>query len=130
MQRKAQQKGATGMGILRVPKIHNRNILTDNGFEYKASNCVGTMEYCYERCVTLSAKYDAWVSVKPETGDVFIYIEYECGGEVYRYNGTVLANWDESESEFFKELDEYVTDTTNFYRDDMDDFEENEEDCD
>lgn len=71
------------MGILvdSIEKSKEPNILTEHNFEYVKSSCTYNLDNCYERCVKLTSLYDAWVAVKL-TGEVFIYVEYECGGEV------------------------------------------------
>lgn len=105
------------MGILRETNETENNILTRYGFEYEQRSVTGHLKNCYEKSISLGPTYVAWVSVKTDTGEVYIYVEYECGGEVMSYESTIVANWNESESAFFDELDEYVTDTLANYTD-------------
>ena len=104
------------MGIL-VKQPKENNVLTQNDFTYKARSVNGTLTACYEKFVPLSDTYDAFVAVKPETGEVSIYVEYECGGEVASFVIVLTASYSENPDEFFEELDNEVTELTAFYAD-------------
>ena len=71
---------------------------------------------CYEKVVSLNSCYDAWVSVDIETSQVYIYIEYECGGEVARFDNELDTDFYVDQESFFRELDDYVTDVVSSYR--------------
>ena len=51
------------------------DILAQNDFTYETKSADGTLTNCYERCISLSDLYDAFMAVKPETGEVNIYVE-------------------------------------------------------
>lgn len=104
------------MGILTEPSRPD-NILTKNGFKHKASSVNGALTDCYEKFVPLSDLYDAFVAVKPKTGEVSIYVEFECGGKVASFKTVLIASYSANPHEFFEELDEEVTGFTAFYTD-------------
>ena len=97
------------MGLLEMPTNQQSNILTEHGFTLEKSNVIGTLQCCYERILDFGL-YRAWVSVVTATGDVCIYVDYDCGGEVERHTTVLTAKWLESHDDFFKELDDYVSD--------------------
>lgn len=99
------------MGLLSTAR--NSNILTENGFKLKDRNVTGELKNCYEKCIDLGLYY-AWISVSPATRRVIIYVEYDCGGEVARYRDNLLHLWSDQEA-FFKDLDEFVTDSLKEY---------------
>ena len=103
------------MGILKETGKGINNILTKYDFEYEQRSVTGALNNCYEKVIPLGL-YSAWISVKT-SGEVFIYIEYDCGGEVASYDNVINANWNESEVAFFDELDEYVTNILENYKD-------------
>ncbi len=95
------------MGIL---SVENRdNILTKHGFKYEHRSVTGELERVYEKCVKFPSIYYGWVAVSIETGEVFIYVEYDCGGEVATYSEQLENKWEDSQDRFFRELDELVT---------------------
>lgn len=102
------------MGLLEMPTNQQSNILTKHGFTLEKSNVINTLHCCYERVIDLGL-YQAWLSVVTATGDVCIYVEYNCGGEVARYTTVLKAKWLESHEDFFKELDDYTSDMLDFY---------------
>jgi hypothetical protein len=103
------------MGILaETPK--SGDILAQNGFTHETKSVNGALTDCYERCVSLSDLYDAFIAVKPETGEVSIYVEYECGGEVASFDTELTASYSMDPEGFFKELDDEVTELTSSYR--------------
>ncbi len=97
------------MGIL-TDSVDKNNILTQNNFKYKSSSCTGELNNCYERCISLTDCYDAWVAVKTDTGEVFTYVEYDCGGEVESIYDHIYINFEDLPRQFFEKLDEIVTD--------------------
>lgn len=102
------------MGILQQ-NCNTNNILTENGFKYKPRSVTGDLKNCFEKCIDLGLYY-AWIAVNTDTRRVLIYVEYDCGGEVARYTTNLLHLWKDSEEAFFEELDEYVTDRLEYYR--------------
>jgi len=96
------------MGVL-VDPIEETNILTKHKFKYERLNCTGVLPNCYERFVDLNEYYNAWVAVQTDTGKVFIYVEYACGGMVEEIDECVKTKWKDSPEEFFEELDDIVT---------------------
>lgn len=102
------------MGILQQ-NCNTNNILTENGFKYKPRSVTGDLKNCFEKCIDLGLYY-AWVAVNINTRRVLIYVEYDCGGEVARYTTNLMHLWEDSEEAFFKELDEYVTDRLEYYK--------------
>lgn len=101
------------MGMLK--RDNGKNILTQYGFTFKERNVNGKLDNCYEKAITLSALYCAWVAVNIETSDVYIYVEYECGGEVSTFDFTLEHNFYDGQEAFFNELDEEVTDYVNSF---------------
>lgn len=104
------------MGILSNHEPDKNNILTEHGFKFKTSNCTGVVQNCYEKYIQLSSLYCAWVAVVPETGFVYIYIEYDCGGLVAEFQNALCKKWEDSQSDFFEELDDYVTSAVSSYQ--------------
>lgn len=102
------------MGILSIEKQVN-NILIDYGFKYKHYSVTGNLHNCYEKTIQLSTLYYAWIAVKPDTNKVFIYIEFECGGEVASYDLSLTKSFENDPQGFFAELDELVTEYTYSY---------------
>ena len=96
------------MGILSEDLSQSKNILTEHGFKYEQSSVTGQFQNCFEKCVKFSSLYYGWVAVKTN-GDVYVYVEYECGGEVATYLEHLTNNWEDSQEEFFAELDKLVT---------------------
>ena len=103
------------MGILK-DYTKSSNILLANGFTRENESVTGDLINCYEKVVPLNSCYDAWISVDIETSQVYIYIEYECGGEVARFDNELDADFYVDQESFFAELDNYVTDTVSSYR--------------
>ena len=97
------------MGILR--KRHEKNILTENGFEYKKNSAGWHLTDCYEIFIPINDTYCAYVAVKPETKHLAYYIEYECGGEVSSgcYSVSHFPSFEDNPEGFFDALDEEVT---------------------
>lgn len=96
------------MGILSEDLSPVKNILTEHGFKYERSSVTGQLQKCFEKCVKFSDLYYGWVAVKTN-GEVFIYVEYDCGGCVAEYSDQIETKWEYSQEDFFKELDEFVT---------------------
>ena len=96
------------MGIL-ADSTDKNNILTQNKFKYKSSSCMGELNNCYERCISLTDCYDAWIAVKTDTGEVFIYVEHNCGSEVKAIYDYIYTDFKDSPRQFFEKLDEIVT---------------------
>lgn len=99
------------MGLL--AKQSENNILIQNGFKHKASSVTGYLRDCYEKCIDLN-QYCAWVAVNVKTGNVYIYVEYDCGGEIATYTHNMDASWN-NEDAFFEELDNFTTDKLQQY---------------
>lgn len=105
------------MGIL-FERENTNNLLTKHGFKFVRSSVTGTLSNCYEKRLTLSDLYTAWIAVQIETGKGFIYIEYDCGGEVASYDFQMdNTSYSYAPYAFFKELDEIVTEYTESYLD-------------
>lgn len=96
------------MGILSEDLSQSKNILTEHGFKYTRSSVTGQLLNCFEKRIRFSNLYYGWVAVKT-SGEVYIYVEYECGGEVATYSEQLENKWEDSHEEFFAELDELVT---------------------
>lgn len=97
------------MGILSEDLSQSKNILTEHGFKYTRSSVTGQLRNCFEKRIRFSSLYYGWVAVKVTTGEVYVYVEYECGGEVATYSEQLENKWEDSQEEFFTELDELVT---------------------
>lgn len=95
------------MGLL-LNRADNNNILVQNGFEKTKSSVTGFLSDCYEIAIPIR-NYYAWISVKPETGDFFVYVEYHCGGEVNRYADHIDIDFESDPEVFFNQLDEKVS---------------------
>jgi len=104
------------MGILDSENICPANILLKHGFEYTERNVTGQLTNCYERCLKLSSDFYGYVAVSTVTREVFIYVEWACGGEIASYETTLTSNW-YNEKEFFEELDAYATTMLEEYSD-------------
>lgn len=102
------------MGVLKTQ--NSDNILTRNGFTYTSSNVTGELKHCYERGIRVSDTYFAWVAVNPDTGEVVIYIEYDCGGQVAKTQFRLTSSYLYDSYDFFNELDTEVTDYISSYR--------------
>lgn len=94
------------MGLLK--ETSTDNILIKNGFESRDESIVGTLKFCYTKFIPVSSLYDAFVSVDLD-GNVEIYVEYECGGEVSTIHTHINTDWDYDEEGFFNELDKTAT---------------------
>lgn len=82
--------------------------ITNYGFEECNKTVIG-LPCQYETCLsTNSGLYDLWIGIDFNSLLAHIYIEYYCGGEIYR--GEIdLSNIDvEDESEFMEELDTLI----------------------
>ncbi len=92
--------------------------LIRKGYSFENSNADGTLKNCYEKYMSLSSIYSAFVSIylNDDKADIHIYVEYECGGYVNTYDGVIHADIDENPDEFFKELDEFINDSLKYYR--------------
>ena len=101
------------MGLLTEQRDEN-NILTENGFEHKSSSVTGQLNDCYEKYIGVGP-YDAWIAVNTETGNVCIYVEYACGGEVATYTHSLRNSWDDDPDDFFEELDDFATSMLKHY---------------
>lgn len=105
------------MGVL-FERENTSNLLTLYGFEFVCSSVTGVLSNCYEKALVLSDFYTAWIAVQIETGKGFIYIEYDCGGEVASYDFQMEhTSYSYAPYAFFKELDEIVTEYTESYLD-------------
>ena len=103
------------MGILKdYTKLDN--ILLANGFTKEDESVTGDLIDCYEKVVSLNSCYDAWVSVDIETSHVFVYVEYECGGKVAKFDAYLNTDFYVDQESFFRELDDYVTAIVSSYR--------------
>lgn len=91
------------------------NIFLKNGFTYEKHNVLHNIHNCYEKCVSLSDTYDAWISINTDSGKGFIYVEYECGGEVTSYDVELDDNL--STDAMFEKLDEFATNMLSSYID-------------
>lgn len=89
------------MGILSVD--NKDNILTKHGFKYEHRSVTGELERVYEKCVKFPSIYYGWVAVSIETG------------EVATYSNQIETKWEDSQEDFFKELDELVTGIASSY---------------
>ena len=103
------------MGLLEN-KTSDENILTKHGFKFKTSSVTGHFKNCYEKTIALDSSYVMWVAVKTDTSEVFIYIEYDCGGEIASRE-YALDNTFSNERAFFEELDDIVTMVAEEYND-------------
>lgn len=103
------------MGLLTKQHDEN-NILTKNGFEHENSSVTGQLQNCYEKVIEVGSYY-GWVAVNTETGNVVIYVEYECGGEVATYKYLLTTSWDDDPNGFFEELDDFATSMLEGYMD-------------
>lgn len=106
------------MGILQ--QDHNtNNILTQNGFKHPiflsrtVRRDLGDLNKCYERRIELGL-YSVWIAVYTDTRQVLIYAVHDDCSDVASYQTTLSHSWEESEKEFFSELDEYVTSMLKF----------------
>ena len=104
------------MGILKNNSSKDKNILTENGFKYTSSSATGALQNCYERAITLDCSYVMWVAVKTDTSEVYIYVEFACGGEIASYDCQLDNSFDD-ENAFFNELDELITERAKYYND-------------
>ena len=92
--------------------------LESYGFKHVTSSVDGTLKDCYEKCVYLSDAYCAWVAVRPEfkeDDEVYIYVEYACGGFVASYSPILHHKYYGESQEFLYELDDYVTELAEDY---------------
>lgn len=103
------------MGILK-DYTKSDNILLANGFTRENKSVTGDLIMCYEKVIFLNSCYVAWVSVDIETSQVYVYIEYECGGGVAKFDNELDTDFYVDQESFFRELDDYVTDTVSSYR--------------
>lgn len=106
------------MGILQ--QDHNiYNILTQNGFKRPiflsrtVRSELGDLSKCYERRIELGL-WSVWITVYTDTRQVLIYAVYDCCSDIASYQTTLSHSWEESEKDFFSELDEYVTSMLKF----------------
>lgn len=112
------------MGILIDTYNESRNILTDYGFRFESINKNHSLSKCYEREIRLNFKYYAYVSVKPRTRQVVIIVEcqYRGGYDTVNIGYELKSEWSDSQSDvqktFFEELDNFVTEATQVYRED------------
>ena len=102
------------MGLLEEQRDEN-NILTKNGFKHKGSSVTGQLDDCYEKCIGVGSYY-AWIAVNTETGNVAIYVEYDCGGEVATYTYSLRNSWNDDPDDFFEELDDFATSMLEHYK--------------
>ena len=66
-------------------EYEHRHWLEDYGFD-KCSRTVLGQSCQYETCVhSKDDLYCIWVGINFDALEVYIYVEYECGGEVCRY---------------------------------------------
>lgn len=96
------------MGILK--ENTSVNILERNGFTKEVANVNALLLDCYEKYVSLTPLYDAYVAVNCNSSDVYIYIEYNCGGYYAAEEPCMSIEYNQDPQRFFDELDEYVTD--------------------
>ena len=102
------------MGILFDSYEEERNILTDHGFLFKNASDMHLLSKCYERKIHIPTGYYIYISVKPRTKQVYVTAEclYDRKIEPVQYEHKLENNWSDSPSDFFKELDDYVTGIT------------------
>lgn len=79
------------------------NILTEHGFTFERSSITGKLDNCYEKRI-IDDIDSYWIAVKITTGEVVIYHEYECGGEIDTRMEQINTKWSDSQSEFYEEL--------------------------
>ena len=96
------------MGILK--ENISGNILERNGFTKEVANVNAQLMDCYEKGVALNSTYYAYVAVNCNSSDVYIYIEYNCGGYYAAEEPCISVDYNQDPQRFFDELDEYVTD--------------------
>ena len=87
----------------------HRHWLEDYGFD-KCSRTVLGQPCQYETCVhSNDGLYCIWVGVNFNALEVYIYVEYECGGEVYRDTIDISDIDVDSEDTFIQVLDDTVS---------------------
>ena len=90
-------------------EYEHRHWLEDYGFDKCARTVLG--QPCqYETCVhSKDDLYCIWVGVNFDALEVYIYVEYECGGEVYRDTLDISDINVGNESKFMQMLDDEVS---------------------
>ena len=90
-------------------EFEHRHWLEDYGFDKCARTVLG--QPCqYETCVhSNNDLYCIWVGVNFDALEVYIYVEYECGGEVCRYTVDLSDIDVDNENELMQVLDDAVS---------------------
>ena len=93
----------------------DRHWILDYGFEKESRTVVG--KPCqYETCVhSKSGLYCLWIGVDFESLAVHIYIEYDCGGEIYSTSKDFSDVDVDHEDTFMSALDELVSEYLEVY---------------
>lgn len=93
--------------------MNNGEIFIRNGFTKKERSVTGELKNCYEKFVEINDLYDMWVSYNLEEHKGFIYVEFECGGEVESYS---FDTYCEDEEDCFYEIMAEVINKKNLYK--------------
>lgn len=88
-------------------------IFIKNGFEKKDRSVTGEIKNCYEKFIEINDLYDMYVAYNIEERKGFIYVEFECGGEVGSFPFTTYS---EDEEDCFKEVMEEVDRIKEMYK--------------
>lgn len=75
-----------------------------------------TARFTYENWYKIDDLYDMLVTVHTDKDEISLYVEYNCGGEVYSKSiSTPETGMIEEESDFMKWLDEEATMVANLF---------------
>ena len=90
-------------------KRESRHWIQDYGFEETNRTVIG-LPCQYETCTySKSGLYCIWIGVDFDNLDVHLYIEYKCGGEVYRSSISCEDIDVDDEDEFMSKLEDLIS---------------------